>query len=386
MAEVQEVQLQITAEEGKEANSAQHRSVPIEPLVPVHRRESLRRWIRIAIHSFFVLSSQSVATLLGTLYYKKGGSSKWMITLVQLAGFPILLPYYCIPPSKKTNTEGIQTKPPSSAVLASVYIFFGLILAVNSYLYSVGLMYLPVSTYSLICASQLAFNAFFSFFINSQKFTPFIINSLVLLTISSTLLVFQNEDSANPTGVSKGKYAIGFICTVGASAGYGLMLSLIQLAFKKVIKGQSFTAILDMIIYPDLVASCAMLVGLFVSKEWKTITREMEEYKLGKVSYVMNLVWVSICWQIFNIGAIGLIFEASSLFSNSISVVGLPIVPILAVVIFHDKMNGLKVIALVLAIWGFLSYIYQHYLDDRESKTANRRADVVPSASSTGNQ
>ena len=43
-------------------------------------------------------------------------------------------------------------------------ISFGLLLAGNSFLYSVGMKYLPVSTVTLISASQLAFNAFFSYF------------------------------------------------------------------------------------------------------------------------------------------------------------------------------------------------------------------------------
>ncbi|BBH01772.1 Probable purine permease 6 [Prunus dulcis] len=50
---------------------------------------------------------------------------------------------------------------------------------------------------------------------------------------------------------------------------------------------------------------------------------------------------------------------------------GLPVVPVLAVIFFHDKMDRIKVLAMVLAIWGFVSDLYQHYLDDRMSKTAN---------------
>lgn len=115
-------------------------------------------------------------------------------------------------------------------------------------------------------------------------------------------------------------------------------------------------------------ASCVSLVGLFASSEWKTLSSEMENCTLGKVSYVMNLVWTAITWQVFNIGGTGLIFELSSLFSNAISVLGLPVVPIMAVIIFHDKMNGLKVISMILAIWGFMSYVYQHYLDDKKMK------------------
>ena len=36
--------------------------------------------------------------------------------------------------------------------------------------------------------------------------------------------------------------------------------------------------------------------------------------------------------------------------------------------VFHDKIYGVKVIAFLLAMWGFLSYIYQHYLDDQKAK------------------
>lgn len=320
----------------------------------------------MAIYMLSLLSGQSVALLLGRLYFGKGGKSKWMATLVQTAGFPVLLPFY-ISPTKNKPTNNDHTKPPSALTLASLYVFLGVFLVAVAMLYSIGLLNLPVSTFSLICASQLGFNALFSYFLNSQKFTPFIVNSLVLLTISSTLLVFQN-DSSGSTKISEGKYLIGFLCTVGASAGYALMISLTQLSYQKILKSENFGVVLDMIIYQSLVATGAILVGLFASREWKGLKEEMGEFELGKVSYIMTLVWEAISWQVFSVGAVGLIFEVSSLFSNVISTLGLPIVPVLAVFVFHDKMDGVKVIAMLLAIWGFVSYIYQHYLDDLNSK------------------
>lgn len=342
------------------------------------------RWLRLGIYALLLLFGQSVALLLGRLYYDKGGKSKWLGTLVQLVGFPVLLPYFIISAPKRhsTTTEPliIHSKRPHVLILSSVYVTLGLLVAADCFLYSTGLMYLPVSTYSLICSSQLAFNAFFSFFLNSQKFTPFIVNSLVLLTISSVLLVFQT-DSADPSGVSKAKYVVGFICTVGASAGYGLLLSLIQLAFKKVIKRETFAAITDMIIYPSAIATSATVVGLFASGEWKGLNREMEEFKLGKVSYLMTLIWTAISWQVFNVGCVGLILEVSSLFSNAISVVGLPVVPVMAVIFFHDKLGGIKVISMVLAVWGFVSFLYQQYLDDYKSKHENINDNEVSNAS-----
>ncbi|MBA0569686.1 hypothetical protein Golob_003402 [Gossypium lobatum] len=176
----------------------------------------------------------------------------------------------------------------------------------------------PPSALSLIYASQLAFNVFFSYFLNSQKFTPSVINSLILLV--------SHEDSSTPNGVSRGKSVIGFICTIVASAGNGLYLSLTHFCFQKVIKRESF--------YQSLVASSAIMLGRFVTGERKSLKGEMEEHELGKTSYIMVLVWMCILWQGFTIGSTALLFEVSSLFSNSVSAIALPVIPILAV-IFH---------------------------------------------------
>ena len=51
-------------------------------------------------------------------------------------------------------------------------------------------------------------------------------------------------------------------------------------------------------------------------------------------------------------------------------------VPILAVIFFGDKMDCIKVVAMVLALWGFLSYAYQHYLDNHESESELKNINV----------
>ncbi|KAL1314365.1 purine permease 21 isoform X2 [Arachis hypogaea] len=153
--------------------------------------------------------------------------------------------------------------------------------------------------------------------------------------------------------------------------GYGLVLSLQQLAFKKVLKGETFKVVMDVIIYQSIVATIATLIGLFASGEWKGLNEEMRGYEMGEVSYVLNLTFTAIIWQLFSIGCVGLIFEVSSLFSNSISVLGVPIVPLLAVIVFKDKMHGIKAISMVLALWGFISYVYQHYVDERNYNSQN---------------
>lgn len=331
-------------------------------------------WFRVILYIIFLVAGQSSATLLGRLYYDKGGNSKWIATLVQSAGFPILIPIlYFFPRSPPTPTINSSSQKPTHSIssLLFLFLFFGILLAGDNLMYSYGLLYLPVSTYSLICATQLVFNALFSFLLNSQKFTALIINSLVLVTISASLLAVHADSDTTSVSISKSKYVIGFLCTIGASATYSLYLSLLELCFRKVIGRETFDAVLDLQIYPSFVASCACVVGLFASGESRTLHAEYSGYREGKVSYVMTLLWTAVSWQVSSIGLLGLIFEVSSLFSNVISTLGLPAVPILAVIFFRDKMDGVKVIALLLAIWGFLSYVYQHYLDDKKSKSTS---------------
>ncbi|XP_058086504.1 probable purine permease 11 [Magnolia sinica] len=371
MAEHQQLHLQI--KEVQEQESPKHATgITKQP----HRRlEHWQWWFMVALNITFILSGQTVGALLLRFYYNEGGNSIWMATFVSTAAFPILLiPLFLYrflnTPSKTTTTTTTAARvPPSFFTLAVIYISFGLLMAGYNVMYSYGLLYLPVSTYSLICATQLAFNAVFTYFFNSQKFTPLIFNSIVILTFSASLLAV-GSDSEGPNGVSTAKHVIGFLCTVGASAGFALWLSLTQLSFKKVLKRDTFDVVLEMQLYTSAVASCASVVGLFASGEWRRLEGEMVGFDKGRVAYLMTLVWTAVAWQVCNVGMVGLVFEVSSLFTNVIGAAGLPIVPVLAVVFFHDKMDGVKVVSLLMAVWGFLSYIYQHYLDGCKSDGA----------------
>ncbi|XP_059289319.1 probable purine permease 6 isoform X2 [Lycium ferocissimum] len=336
-------------------------------------RAKYKRWLDIGFNAFLVLASLSTATLLGELYYKEGGKSTWLNSLVQTVGFPVLLPILFL--KKRQENPGSQNDDnnytPSVWIFLSVYVFLGFLLGGSGMLLAVGLLHLPVSTFSLISASQLGFNAVFSYFLNSQKITTYIANSIILLTISSILLVFQPDDSpSGKGGSSKGKnyVLIGFVCTLFGSAGYALLLSSTERIFRKVMKKRTMKQVMNVVIWQSFFATCAILIGLFASGEWRWVKTEMQEYKLGKVSYVMTLVWNALCWQIYTIGVLSLIMKVSALFANVITTVCVPLVPALAVIIFHDKMSGVKAVSMILAIWGFLSYGYQQYLDEVKLK------------------
>ncbi|KAL8253940.1 hypothetical protein R6Q59_032161 [Mikania micrantha] len=335
-------------------------------LLPLSKLKRWQWWVLVAFNICFLIIGQIVAVLLGRFYYDQGGNSKWMATLVQTLGFPILFIPYILFPSI-TNPSTAFTSSFSKPIIFLIYIVVGALIAGDNMLYSVGLLYLSASTYSLICATQLAFNAVFSFFINSQKFTALIFNSVVVLSLSASLLAL-NDDSDKPSGVTSKNYAIGFVATLSASALYALLLSLMQLTFQKVIKKETFSVVLELQIYTSFFATCVSIIGLFASGEWRTLGDEMDSFGKGGMAYVMTLVWTAVAWQVCSVGVVGLIFVVSSLFSNVISTLSLALTPLAALAVFHDQMNGVKIIAMLMGLWGFCTYIYQNYLDDLEAK------------------
>lgn len=128
--------------------------------------------------------------------------------------------------------------------------------------------------------------------------------------------------------------------------------------------------ILNVIFFESMVASCVLVFGLIVSGEWRGLKEEMEGFGLGRAGYMAVVVAAAVAWQGFSVGMVSLILKVSSLFGNVVSAMGVPVVPVLAVVVFKDRICGVKVVALLLALWGCVSYVYQQFLDhDHEGES-----------------
>ena len=132
-----------------------------------------------------LLWGQAMATLLGRLYYNSGGGSMWVATLAQSAGSPLLLVPLLLTPRA---AAGELPHPAAGSRVAAACAGIGLLIGCDNLMYSYAMLYLPVSTFSLLSASQLAFNAVTSRLLNAQRFTPLILNSVVVLTFSAALL------------------------------------------------------------------------------------------------------------------------------------------------------------------------------------------------------
>jgi len=320
-----------------------------------------------------LLCGGTVATLLSRLYYNSGGNSKWMSTLTQSGGAPLLLiPLLLAPPPSDPGSSGEEERrqlAPAASKLAVVYVGIGILIGFDNLMYAYALQYLPVSTFSLVAATQLAFNAVTSWLINAQRFTALIANSVVVLTFAAALLGVgsSSDGTSSSSDLPRGKYAAGFVLTLAASATFALILSLLELAFDKVVRARTLRWVLTVQMNTNLVASAVAVAGLLASGEWRTIPAEMAAFKDGRARYVLTLVGTAASWQAALAGQVRLIARVSSLFANATGAVQLPLVPVFAVLLFGDKMTGIKAVAMLMAVWGFLSYVYQHYLDGRRA-------------------
>ncbi|KAG2290825.1 hypothetical protein Bca52824_037494 [Brassica carinata] len=216
--------------------------------------------------------------------------------------------------------------------------------------------YLPVSTSSLIVGTQLAFNAIFSFLMVKQKFTPFSINAVVLLTVGTGILALHT-DGDRPAGVSKKEYVVGFLLTLIAAVLYAFLMPLVELTYKKVRQEITFTLVLEMQMVMCVASTCFCLVGMVVKGDFKAIPREAREFMIGSsLFYYTLIVVIGIVWQCFFLGAFGVVYCASSLASGVFVSVLLPVTEVLAVVCFREKFQAEKGVALLLSLWGFVSY------------------------------
>ncbi|OVA07169.1 Drug/metabolite transporter [Macleaya cordata] len=306
--------------------------------------------------------------LLLRLYFLHGGNRKWLSSGLQTAGFPILVIPLAILYFKRDRTPcSVQFFASPKLLLSSIII--GILLGVNNFMYSYGLSFLPVSTSSILISTQLIFTALFAFIMVRQKFSPYSINSIVVMTLGSVLLGF-GKSGDRPEGVSSSQYLLGFILSIGAAALGGFVLPCTEVAYAKASKVMTYPIVLQYQFCMALSATIFCIIGMLVNKDFSAMQREANDYELGATKYYLVLVSSAVVWQVMYIGTLGIIFCTTSLFAGVISAVLLPLTEIAAVIVFHEKFTGEKGMALALGLWGFSSYFYGSY---RETKNQTKR-------------
>ncbi|PIN19291.1 putative UDP-galactose transporter [Handroanthus impetiginosus] len=301
------------------------------------------------------------------LYFLHGGKRIWLSSWLQTGGWPIILLPLLFSHGRRCRSTA-NAKP----ILMKPRVFFaaaviGTVIGLDDYLFSYGYAKLPVSTSSLLVATQLAFTAAFAFLLVKQKFTAYSINAVVLLTVGAAVLGLHTSGD-RPAGESSKEYWLGFFLTVAAAGVAGCSLPLIELMYKKTKQELTYTLAMEIQLVICFFATVFCTVGMIINNDFQAMSREANEFELGETKYYLVIVWSAIICQGFFFGVIGVIFYSSSLLSGIIIAVLLPATELLAVIFYHEKFQAEKGISLFLSLWGFISYFFGEIKHNKKNK------------------
>ncbi|WOK94013.1 hypothetical protein Cni_G02715 [Canna indica] len=336
---------------------------------PSRTSEALKRAL-VVVNCVLLSLGSTGGPLLLRQYFLGGGKRQWLSAWLETGGWPALFLPLLI--SFLYRRRRRSPDSPARLFFLTPRLFLactvlGLLTGLDDFLYAYGLAFLPVSTSSLLISTQLAFTALFAFLVVRQKFTPYSLNAVALLTVGAVMLGLH-ASSDRPKGVTRSDYYRGFALTLGAAALYGLVLPLVELTYAKAKQAITYTLVMEMQLVMGFFATAFCTVGMLVNNDFQAIPEEARNYELGEARYYTVIIWCAIFWQFFFVGAVGVIFCVNTLLAGILIAVFVPVVEVLGVIFFKEKFNSEKIIALVLSLWGLASYSYGQYRDEKKKK------------------
>jgi hypothetical protein len=101
--------------------------------------------------------------------------------------------------------------------------------------------------------------------------------------------------------------------------------------------------------------------GLAAAEGFPAMRREAARFaRGGEAAYANVMVWTAVTFQLGVLGGTGALFLASTVLAGVLNAVRVPLTSVAAVIWFHDPMSGFKILALVITVWGFASYMVGH--------------------------
>ncbi|KAF9591757.1 hypothetical protein IFM89_007087 [Coptis chinensis] len=337
------------------------------PINNVKKPTDVRYWVVLIITYIGLFVGSIASSLLSRFYFVHGGSSRWVSTWVQSAGFPVLLIPIYIPYFFNKSKQNPMPKPFSlfTKQLLLISISIGLIVGFSNFLFSWGTSYLPVSTESLLLSTQLAFNLILSVILVKQRVTFFNLTAVVLITLSSILLALGSSHD-RPKGTSQGQYFMGFFAILGAGLIFAIYLPLVEIAYKKI---HSYEMVMEMQLVMQTAAQVIAIVGMATDGGYEDmVTESKAKFDRGRVAYGLTIGFTLITWQMSFMGTAGLVYLTKSLTGGVCMTALLPMNVFGGVLAFGDKFGGNKAISTLLCIWGFCSYVYGEYIKTKEEK------------------
>ncbi|KAJ4709596.1 Purine permease [Melia azedarach] len=317
-----------------------------------YKTKPISHWILLVLSSAAMLIAFPASSILSRVYYANGGTSKWIISWVAVAGWPltalILLPTYFF----------FKTFPtPLDLKLTVAYIVLGFLSAADNLMYAYAYAYLPASTASLLAASSLVFSTLFGYVLAKNKLNAAMINAIVIIIAAMTIIALDS-DSDRYDNITDKQYIMGYVWDILGSALHGLIFALSELVFVKLLGRRSFHVVLEQQVMVSLFAFVFTTIGIIVNNDFRGMKSEAKTFQGGTTAYCLVLIWSAITFQLGVLGATAVLYLASTVLAGVLNAIRVPLTSIAAVILLHDPMSGFKILSLIITFWGFGSYIY----------------------------
>lgn len=326
-----------------------------------YRSKPFSFWILLLLSSGAMLVAFPASSLLSRIYFADGGKSKWLISWVAVAGWPmplvILIPTYLF---CKTSPTPLNVK------LTISYVLLGFLSAADNLMYAYAYAYLPASTASLLASTSLVFSALFGYIIAKNKINASVINAIVIITAAMAIIALDSS-SDRYGNITDLQYITGFLWDIVASALHGLIFALSELVFVKLLGGRSFHVVLEQQVMVSFFGFIFTTIGLVASGDFRGMSSESRTFKGGKTAYLMVLIWSVITFQLGILGATAVVYLSSTVLAGVLNAIRVPLTSVAAVIILHDPMSGFKILSLIVTFWGFGCYIYGNYPASKDS-------------------
>ncbi|CAN6321151.1 unnamed protein product [Urochloa humidicola] len=248
--------------------------------------------------------------LLLRVYFVHGGERLFLSATLQISGWPLLLLPICVSLFRGRRHGVANLLLPKR--LAGAGAILGALYAISCFIYALGSQALPLSTSSLLQATQLAFTAVFAFVFAGLRFTPFSANAVVLLTIGPAVLGV-GPGSGKPAGEASKTYWTGFIESIAAAALAGLVLPLVEVAMARYGRRTGpaarvpppYVTVMQMQAVMGAAGTAVCLIGMAIKSDFAALPNEAATFGLGETNYYLVLIFDAVAWQFLNMGGHG---------------------------------------------------------------------------------